>query len=335
MVTEPARIVLVAAKAENKETFTCTVQLADGARVPPTKETVGEPPVATTTLPLQVVTAFGLGDSTMPEGRLSTTPRLVNPTADERLVTVIVKREDSLAEASAVGEKVLLTLVAVNGIVLTDALTGVVVAICPSAEICPAGIVLVMVLPPVPSVLASNCKVQFPLGGITAPLKDTEAPPETALIVTGPAQVESAFAGLATTKPVGKGSVTLTPVSPVGPRFCTLMLTRETPLTRVTVGVENALLALNTGWTASAAVAADGGAITIGPRPELTVPETLDAGIVLVYAPGVTPRTLKETWQLPLAGTVNPLVENAVEPGTAVKLGAPPQVVLTLADAAI
>ena len=72
-----------------------------------------------------------------------------------------------------------------------------------------------------------------------------------------------------------------------------------------------------------------------GPKPESTVPETPDAGIVLVYAPGVTPRTVKVTWQLPSVGTVKPLAENAVEPGTALKLGVPPQVVLTFAGDAI
>ena len=135
LVTAPAAITLVAASEENKDTFTCKVQLADGARVPPTKDTEGAPPVATMTLPLQVVTALGFGDKIMPAGKLSTTPKLVNLTVEDKLVTVIVRRDESLAVASAVGENVLLTLAAVGAVVLIDALTGVVVAICPSALI--------------------------------------------------------------------------------------------------------------------------------------------------------------------------------------------------------
>ena len=164
MVTAPAGIVLVAANDEKSETLTCTVQLAEGAKVPPTKETDGAPPVATTKLPLQVVTAFGLGAKIIPDGKLSTTPKLVNRTDDDKFVIVIVRREVSPAEAKAVGENVLLTFDAVGKTVLTDALTGVVVTICPSAAIWPAGIVLVIVAPPAPLVLASNCKVQVPPG---------------------------------------------------------------------------------------------------------------------------------------------------------------------------
>jgi hypothetical protein len=98
----------------------------------------------------------------------------------------------------------------------------------------------------------------------------------------------------------------------------------------LTVDGENALATVTAGFTVM--VAAPGEPFD-APCPVLR----LFAGIVLVYVPDVALNgavTLTVSVQLPLAGTVAPLMETVEAPAVAVMVGEPPQVVELLGEAA-
>ena len=85
----------------------------------------------------------------------------------------------------------------------------------------------------------SAAKVQEPLAGMLAPLKVRVVPPAVAAALP-PAQVVAALAGLARVMPLGKLSVTATPVMTVALALDRVTVRRETPPAPILAG-ENAL----------------------------------------------------------------------------------------------
>lgn len=233
----------------------------------------------------------------MPVGKLSVNDRLVALVGDPKGFVISIRSSDGAPPVTLTGLNDLL-------MPMLAAALRVRVAVIAVAFFAPSLLVMLLIgivltqLAGDPLVSTSNKNRQFPPASTDAPVKLTVAEPGVADMEVDPAQVVLAFAGLATRKPVGNGSVMARPVSGMDPALLTWIATLDVPPVATALGV-NDLVAEMGVFTVSDAV-----------RLELSVAPwslvRLLPGMVLVYVPVVAAKTLTLKLQLPFAGTVPP-----------------------------
>ena len=282
-------------------TLTRIVQLEAAAppgRAPPTSETVLVPEVAVAAPP-QLLTRFGVVETTCPAGSVSVNARPVSATAPAARESVIVIRVSPPA-ATVVGANALAT--DSTGFTVSTP----VIADCVRPKfVCNVPCAIVLVRAPV-TALAATCTgmviVQLPAAGMVPPAASVTV---VAVFVSTPPQVVVGAAATVNPAPIEAMLSTNAAVSVAIAAFELVSVIVSVDVAPCKTGVgANTLLppTLVTALTTSAPVA-----------EEKPTPPKLPTGIVLLsvtgLAPALTPTTLIVTVQLAL------LVEPAVAPG--------------------